>query len=80
MDLTTFIRFATNWNDLGWAVQEQAVKAMGNSDRMDKCNPNALRMIRDEFLKPISRCGDRELEGEVKTQIELINEHIGVGR
>lgn len=80
MDLATFIELAGKWNDLGWAVQEQAVKALGDSDKMDECNPNALRMIRDNVLRPMRNCGDDELEAEAKTQIELINERVGGGR
>lgn len=80
MDIATFVELASKWNSLGWAVQEQAVKSLDDSDRMDECNPNALRMLRDDVLKPMSRCGDDELEAQAKCQIELINERIGAGR
>lgn len=75
MNIETFLDLASDWDALGGAVQEQ-LRDVLDSDTMNDQNPNALKMIRDRFLKSLKRCGDDELSSDAHDQIILIDEYL----
>lgn len=68
MDITTFLRLAKKFSDLGDAVGEQLIDAADGAD-LDKLNPNALRMCRP-LLRLLDGYG---IEGAAQLSNEIID-------
>ena len=55
MDLDAFIALAKEWQELGWAVQEQLQAVLWGEDPSAQ-NPNAMSLAAD-FLRTAERFG-----------------------
>ncbi len=70
MDIETFVKLAKQYNDLGWAIQEQLNDVLQGD--VDSVNPNALAYIKrfiDEAANSgvdteIAECVIRDFEDE----------------
>lgn len=82
MNLSTMLRIAKMYRNLGDFVGEQLDDIADSGDFNDQ-NPNALRTIRDEMLKPAERLlrgrtdEDTDLADEIEELIGEIDDHLG---
>lgn len=78
MDLDSLLRICKAYSNLGDAVAEQIHNAADGG--MDECNPNALKMIDEKFLRLVQRVAcpsdDEQLRDEVATLSQEISAYL----
>ena len=77
MTLLQFTRLANRYRNMGDSVIEQLRDCInGGQSALADQNPNALKMIRDDFLIFAVAFKDKELANEAQCQIDEINEYL----
>ena len=72
-----FIELANSYRDLGDAVQEQLKDFLaGGESALADQNPDALKMIEEEFLRLVRAGTDRELACEAHEMAHQIKEFL----
>lgn len=80
MNLRIVSLMCRHYAHLGWAVQEQLEAILDGGDLNDQ-NPNALRMIDEDFLRAMERMagrdlGDEDFRSEIAELRQEIQEHL----
>ena len=77
MRLYQFLKLCRTIHDQGDAVIEQFEAIVLGEDLKDQ-NPNALHLIATDALRPLTCCGDEELEEEAEELYEEIDKHLAI--